>query len=55
MPVFLCPTCKPHPFQDRAYGPQKRMMTTKAEGKGYCCTVCGNVRHAGGDIAPKKK
>jgi hypothetical protein len=32
--------CTPHPYQDKTYGPNKRVFTTKAD-KSLVCTVCG--------------
>jgi hypothetical protein len=45
-------TCS-HAFQDRVYGPQKRVHNmTKETPKGipqpYRCTVCGNVKTKAG-------
>ncbi len=42
MTIKKCDTCKPHPFQDKKYGPQMRVMNPiapKTPGK-HRCTVC---------------
>lgn len=39
--IKACNGCKPHPYQDKKYGPGQRVHNTGA--KADKCTVCGKA------------
>lgn len=41
--VKLCVPCKPHDFQDKQYGVNRRIHNPNGKGD-YKCTVCGNIK-----------
>lgn len=53
--IATCSPCKPHAYQDKKYGTNRRVMNSCKEGKSLRCTVCGTEKNAGGDTAPKAR
>lgn len=52
--TMFCAGCKPHDFQDRVYGKNKRVFTLRAKGTKRACTVCGKETGSG-EAPPKGK
>ncbi len=43
--VLPCTGCKAHPFQDKTYGNNNRVMSSTAKENTYRCSVCSKERN----------